>query len=338
MPLNSARPSSSSLPTMSSKTFNEAVQERRSYYQLNKKSPISDAQIEEIVKNAILHTPSSFNSQSTRLVVLLHADHDKFWELTKEVLKPKVPDADQFAATLKKLDGFKSGYGTVLFFEDPDPIQKLQTAFPVYADKFPQWSEHTSAMHQFVLWTGLQAVGLGCNLQHYNPVVDQRAQQEWNVPLTWSLKAQLVFGGRAGEPGEKQFKPIEERLFVHGVRAYGRLHETECPNIIIVFGRYSQRAPVMHNAVTASTVDVKREVVAGVLFGDSRFVADGGKIKDYPAEQIMIFSTKEKNSPDTTCVGKLPNAGHFVYTIKRKAESYCISCTGKEDRGDLWRQ
>lgn len=97
----------------SSKSFAEAVQERRSYYQLNKESPISDKQLEKIVKDAVLHSPSSFNSQSTRVVVLLHAEHDKFWEITKEVLKPNIPDADQFASTVKKLDGFKAGYGTV---------------------------------------------------------------------------------------------------------------------------------------------------------------------------------------------------------------------------------
>ncbi|TKA50129.1 hypothetical protein B0A49_11969 [Cryomyces minteri] len=81
---------------------------------------------------------------------------------------------------------------------------------------FPQWSEHTSAMHQYVLWTALEAEGFGANLQHYNPIIDQKAQTHWKIPMTWSLKAQLVFGGRAGEPGEKQFQPIEERVFVHG--------------------------------------------------------------------------------------------------------------------------
>lgn len=111
---NSARSFSNFLPRMSSsKSFADAVQERRSYYQLNKESPISDQRLEKIVKDTILHTPSAFNSQSTRLVVLLHANHDKFWEITKEVLKSNVPDADQFAATVKKLDGFKAGYGTV---------------------------------------------------------------------------------------------------------------------------------------------------------------------------------------------------------------------------------
>lgn len=104
----------------------------------------------------------------------------------------------------------------VLFFEDPEPVKALQSRFAIYADKFPQWSEHTSGMHQYVVWTALEADGLGCNLQHYNPVIDQRVQNEWKVPMEWGLKAQLVFGKRAGEPGKKEFKPVEERLFVHG--------------------------------------------------------------------------------------------------------------------------
>jgi predicted oxidoreductase (fatty acid repression mutant protein) len=71
-------------------------------------------------------------------------------------------------------------------------------------------------MHQYVLWSGLEAEGFGANLQHYSPVIDQKAQAHWNIPLEWSLKAQLVFGGRAGQPGEKSFKPLEERLIFHG--------------------------------------------------------------------------------------------------------------------------
>ena len=74
-------------------------------------------------------------------------------------------------------------------------------------------------MHQFALWVGLEAEGFGANLQHYNPIIDRKAQEHWNVPLDWQLRAQLVFGGRAGGPGEKEFKPVEgERLFVYGAK------------------------------------------------------------------------------------------------------------------------
>lgn len=106
----------------------------------------------------------------------------------------------------------------MLFYEDPKPVHALQEKLPRYADKFPQWSEHTNAMHQFMLWTAFEAEGFGCNLQHYNPLPDQQASEIWNIPLAWSLKAQLVFGAPAegASPGEKTFEPIEDRLFIHG--------------------------------------------------------------------------------------------------------------------------
>lgn len=111
----------------------------------------------------------------------------------------------------------------VLFYEDPEPVKKLQSTFPQYADKFPQWSEHTSAMHQYMVWCALEAEGFGCNLQHYNPLPDQKAAAHWNIPLEWSLKAQLVFGGeqegaRASLPTKSE-EPIEKRLFIHGASA-----------------------------------------------------------------------------------------------------------------------
>jgi hypothetical protein len=94
------------------KTFFDAVKDRRSIYQLNKEAPISDKQISDIVEKALLHVPSSFNSQSTRLVVLLNKDHETFWEFVLEVLKPLTPE-EQFPKTEQKVNGFKAAYGTV---------------------------------------------------------------------------------------------------------------------------------------------------------------------------------------------------------------------------------
>jgi predicted oxidoreductase (fatty acid repression mutant protein) len=71
-------------------------------------------------------------------------------------------------------------------------------------------------MLQFAVWTALEAEGLGANLQHYNPLVDQKISELWNVPVTWKLSAQLVFGGKAGEAGEKTFTPLEEKFKVYG--------------------------------------------------------------------------------------------------------------------------
>lgn len=96
----------------SQKSFLQAVKDRRTIYALNKQAPISDKEIVSIVKEAVLHVPSSFNSQSARLVVLLDAEHDKFWDATLEILKAIVP-AEQLEHTEKRIAGFKGGYGSV---------------------------------------------------------------------------------------------------------------------------------------------------------------------------------------------------------------------------------
>ncbi|KAF1840072.1 Nitroreductase [Cucurbitaria berberidis CBS 394.84] len=218
--LSSSTKSFSTTPsTMSAqKSFIDAVKDRRTIYQLTKEAPISDKQIQELAEKAILHVPSSFNSQSTRLVVLLNKDHDQFWDFVLEALKPLVPE-DQFASTEQRVSGFKAGYGTVLFYEDPEPVEGLRKSFPLYAHHFGTWSEHTNAMHQYALWVALEAEGFGANLQHYNPIIDQKAASHWNIPLEWKLRSQLVFGGKGGEAGEKQFQQVEgKRLFVHGAK------------------------------------------------------------------------------------------------------------------------
>jgi len=91
-------------------------------------------------------------------------------------------------------------------------VRKLQEQFPTYADNFPIWSEHTSAMHQLAVWTMLEDAGFGASLQHYNPLIDKEVREQWDLPAAWRLIAQMPFGTPGGEPQEKSFKPWEERI------------------------------------------------------------------------------------------------------------------------------
>jgi uncharacterized protein len=89
-----------------------AVKARRTYYPLKKESPIDDRKIQEIINQAVLHAPSPFNSQSSRVVVLLKDEHDKLWDIAKTALRAVVP-TDQYPATEQKLSMFQGAYGTV---------------------------------------------------------------------------------------------------------------------------------------------------------------------------------------------------------------------------------
>lgn len=104
----------------------------------------------------------------------------------------------------------------VLFFEDQDVVNGMQEKFALYADRFPTWAGHSDAMLQFAVWTALEAEGLGANLQHYNPLIDNRVAAEWKVPASWKLQAQLVFGGKTGAAGEKTYAPIESKYKAFG--------------------------------------------------------------------------------------------------------------------------
>lgn len=102
----------SSTTPVNADAFLEQIKVRRTYYPLSKDLTISKERIEHIVKEAVLHVPSSFNSQTNRVVVLLGAEHEKLWDITSEVLKTVVPP-ESFEPTAQKLAMFKGAAGTV---------------------------------------------------------------------------------------------------------------------------------------------------------------------------------------------------------------------------------
>lgn len=105
----------------------------------------------------------------------------------------------------------------VLFFWDTEVVQSFANNIPTYADKFPVWAAQADAMLQHTVWTALAAEGLGANLQHYDPLINDQVAEEWSLPAGWYLSAQLVLGGRVGPaPEPKGMKLAEEKLRVFG--------------------------------------------------------------------------------------------------------------------------
>lgn len=191
----------------------ELYRKRRTQYALGRKVGLGQEQIIALIKEAVRQSPSSFNSQSSRVIILFGAQSDRFWQLTEEALRPMVA-ADAFAATEKKLAGFAAGIGTILFFEDEEVVKGMQAQFALYADNFPVWSEQASGMAQFAVWTALAEAGIGASLQHYNPVVDEAVAQTWNVPASWKLRAQMPFGSNEAGFGEKTFIDDAQRFLI----------------------------------------------------------------------------------------------------------------------------
>ncbi|MHA3049989.1 nitroreductase family protein [Acinetobacter sp. ANC 4639] len=192
-------------------TLLDQLTKRRTIYSIGKNVTAQPQEIDKVIRSAVRLSPSAFNSQSSRVVNLFGQAHQDFWNIVKETLRQMVP-AENFQATSDKIDSFAAGFGTVLFFEDQEVVKGLQEQFSAYADNFPIWSEHSTAIAQFAVWMALSEQGLGASLQHYNPIVDEQVAEKFNIPANWKLRAQLVFGSVEAPAGEKAFMDDQLRF------------------------------------------------------------------------------------------------------------------------------
>lgn len=192
-------------------SFLDQIKQRRTIYAIGKNVKLEQNALESIIKDAIKHSPSAFNSQSSRAVILFGESHEKFWNIVLETLRKVVPEA-AFESTQSRMNSFIAGFGTVLFYEDQDVVKDLQEKFALYAENFPTWSEHSTAIAQFAVWTALSDHGVGASLQHYNPIVDAEVAELFDIPKQWKLRAQLVLGSIEAAAAEKAFMDDQARF------------------------------------------------------------------------------------------------------------------------------
>ena len=186
--------------------YQDAIAARHSAYMLDDRiedAGVSADDVLAMLRSIAPKVPSSYNSQSARLILLTGEDHRRFWRIVEDILRAKVNDDKRFARTEVKLRSFAAAAGTVLFYEIDSVTDGLKEAYPSYADVFPTWAEHGNAMIQFAVWTGFFDMGLAANIQHYNPIIDARVAEEFSVPEGYRLVAQMVFGRETQVPAGK---------------------------------------------------------------------------------------------------------------------------------------
>lgn len=199
-------------------SITDTLKQRRSQYALGKSVDNGDAVIAEI-KDTVRNVPTAFHTQSGRLLILTGDAQEKLWgeivptDLKAEMDRQGVPEA-AWENTAKKLEGFRAAYGTVLFFEDQDTVEKYQADFPLYADNFPVWSEQVSGSATLAVWIKLTELGLGANLQHYNPVIDETVKKTWNLPDSWKLRGEMLFGNMEDAVTGEQEKLSDDGRFI----------------------------------------------------------------------------------------------------------------------------
>ena len=171
--------------------FTDLQTKRRSIYALGKDLELSNQELIETIQGAVLNTPTAFNSQTSRVVILLVEESDAFWNEIAYSELEKVTPAEAFEATKERLAGFAQAKGTILFYEDQDVVKGLQEQFPLYAENFPIWSEQGHGIALYATWLALAEKNIGMNVQHYNPLVDAQLAEKYDH-LVKSLHQQEI--------------------------------------------------------------------------------------------------------------------------------------------------
>lgn len=190
--------------------FNSLATNRRSIYALGDNLSQTPEEIFDLVKQTIKNSPTAFNSQTVRAVVLFGKSSDKVWEIVEDALRKIAKSPDAFEQTKAKIDSFKAGYGTILYFTDTTIVHQLENDYPSYAANFANWAEQGLGGAQQAVWTAFAEQGIGANLQHYNPLIDDAIHQAFNLPVAWQLRAEMPFGSIESPAGEKAHLNDEE--------------------------------------------------------------------------------------------------------------------------------
>lgn len=182
------------------------LEKRRSIYNIGNDLPISEDEVTTLVKDLTELVPDAFDMKSARVIILFNEKHHFFWDTVFNIFDGKI--------SREKIESFKSGAGTILYFYDKNVVQVLQEKFPLYAQSFPIWANQANGMLQFTIWSGLAEKGIGANLQHYNPVIDKKIKEIFNIPESYEFVAQMPFGNIKLEAPSKAKENIDTRVIV----------------------------------------------------------------------------------------------------------------------------
>jgi hypothetical protein len=103
-----------------------AFDHRRSCYNLTNGSTIPDGELEQVIKDCLNVVPSAFNTQTTRLVLLVGEHHTRLWEIIGGALRDKIGAERYASGTESKIKSFAAAYGTILFADDPKAVEGLK--------------------------------------------------------------------------------------------------------------------------------------------------------------------------------------------------------------------
>lgn len=174
--------------------FLEIANKRRTQYMIGGEANHSIEEIAAELAKVVTASPSAFNSQTTRLVIVSEAANQKVWEIIDRTQK-EILDEGMYNYFKGVFDTAKNAVGTVLFFEDRQTLEEKVTTTP---ERRELYKEQNAAIAEYAAWLHLAELGYGANLQHFNigfqQGFDRSIKEALDLPDHWELNAQMPFG------------------------------------------------------------------------------------------------------------------------------------------------
>ena len=104
--------------------------------------------------------------------------------------------------------------------EPPDPVAELcrvlseREGYPMPVGLVLMRAKTEDTSPDEYARSGLRELGVGANIQHYNPVIDEAVRTLFGLPENYVLVAQMPFGGIVTPPAPKADEDISLRVRV----------------------------------------------------------------------------------------------------------------------------
>lgn len=175
----------------SATAFTGLLERRRSIRKL-RDGPLPPGSIGRIAIAASL-VPSAFNAPPWHAVII-HERRDAFWEIVEGTFRERLT-GDRLDRYLARLDGFRSGTGAVLVFEDRDAVESLKASYRLPAETAEAYGQQAIGMVQLALWLAIVEQGLATSLQHWDALIEDAVVGFLELPAgRFRLTATMPFG------------------------------------------------------------------------------------------------------------------------------------------------
>lgn len=149
------------------------------------------------LRDAVVRTPSAFGVTPWQ-VVILHEQRETFWDEVAAAFRAGL-DGDRLQRYLERLEGFRSGAGVILIYEDLAARPALHQGWGLSEQTAHDFVQQGLGMLQLAIWLVLTEDGLVASLQHWDWLIQDRLATLLDLPTE---RYRLVSVLPVGEPAE----------------------------------------------------------------------------------------------------------------------------------------